>query len=145
MNFIDAVMKRLDIMSADDVIQEIGGSIYDNPAVRKELHKYPQFIQDIIFIVDLDTALNMDGDVLVNNENDIPNMITALQNIHANNDASILQKIYDTYRANPNYDAIFKAIDGMYEKMYLYTGFDIWPLLETYVDKEMHANKHYQY
>jgi hypothetical protein len=136
MTFLDEIMVRLDAMSADDVIEAVGGGMYINPAIRGELHNYPQFIQDIIYIVDLDTALNMDGDVLVNNEGELPGMLTALRNIHADKEASLLQRIYDIYKANPHYDAICGTVDGLYKEMYLYTGFDIWGLLELYVELE---------
>ncbi len=137
MNYIDDILNRLHVMSADDIIQEIGGKIYSEPLDRDEILKYPQFIQDIIFLIDMDTELTMQGDVLVNSTGQhVPNMIVALKNIHADNDANLLQKIYDVYQSNPNYDIIWETLDDFYSRMYLYTDLDIWRLLNTYVEQE---------
>jgi len=138
MNFIDKIMAQLDAMSADDVVQSIGGDIYRNPGVRENLHKYPQFVRDIVSIIDLDTALSMDGDVLVNNIKDVPQMITALRNIRADVDADCLQRIRDAYQTNSDHEAIKEIADRSYDDMYFNTGHDIWSLLNAYVEKEKH-------
>ena len=135
MNFIDKLLNDLNNKSADDIIQIIGNNIYTESIDRKQILKYPQFIQDIIFIIDLDTELSMNGDVLQNSIRlFIQNIITALENIHADNDAKLLKEIFKLDKINPD----DKYINILYKKMYLYTDFDIWSLLEAYVKKQIY-------
>lgn len=109
--------------------------IYNIPIDREDLVKYPQFIQDIIFIIDYDTELSMNGILgfLKNSTNKyLPQTITALKNIGADTDVEVLKKIssFDTYK-NIN------DIESLSEKIYLYNDFDIWKLLEEYVKREI--------
>jgi len=133
MNFIEKILDNIDNMSAEHVIQSMT-KIYSEPIDRIQLLEYPQFIRDIIFIMDLDTEMNMQGDVLENSiREDIPNIIYALKNINADNEAKILEEIYDLYQQNSEDE----KIDELYGKMYIYTDFDIWSLLEIYVKNQM--------
>lgn len=134
MNFIDKAIACIKSMSADDVIQAMS-KIYDEPIERTELEKYPQFIQDTIFIIDLDTELSMEGigGVLENSSGMyIDKIITALRNIYAENDANLLQQIFNIYKENSEDD----SIEELANQLYLYSGFDIWGLLNTYVEKQ---------
>jgi len=142
MNYIDEMLQHLDTMGADDIIQKIGGSFYNKGIGWDEILKYPKFIQDIMFLIDLDTSLAIDGDVLINRLDLVPNMISALKNIGADNESALLQRIYDEYilsldyekeKANEIWDGI---INDLYNKMYFTTGFDIWGLLNDYVECE---------
>ena len=134
MNLIDKVINNLHTLSADDVIEALT-KIYDEPIERAELDKYPQFIQDIIFIIDFDTELSMEGigGVLENSIAD--KIIIALRNIHADSDADLLQKIVDIYDGNLENETIDKLAD----QLYLYSSLDIWELLNIYVNKEKQA------
>ncbi len=134
MNFIDEVLKNLGTMRADDVIQSMA-RIYEKVIERTKIAEYPQFIQDIIYIIELDTELAMSGigGVLDNNIGEYMNeIILALQNIHANRDAQVLQQIINLY----NIDETGEKINELADQLYLYTDFDIWSLLEFYVEKE---------
>lgn len=134
MNFIDRILDNLHQMTADDVVELMVKNIYDEPIERDQLSKYPQFISDIIFIIDFDTEMTMQGDVLQNSICEyVPNIITALKNIKAENEANILQEIYERYQQDPEDE----MIDDLYNKMYINTDFDIWPILDAYVEKEM--------
>jgi hypothetical protein len=135
MNLIDRTLEQLKVLNADEVIQTLG-RIYDEPIDRNSLSLYPQYIQDTIFLIDLDTELSMQGiSGLLENSTGafIPNMITALKNIRANNEADILHAVYERHKINSSDE----EIDVLSDKLYLYTGFDIWPLLEAYVEREM--------
>ncbi|MDR0374437.1 MAG: DMP19 family protein [Treponema sp.] len=132
MNILDNVMKNIQTMTADDVIQALG-RIYAEPVERDGLSAYPQFVQDAVFIIDLDTELNMEGiSGLLENSTGrhIPKMITALRNIAAEDEAALLEEIYVLYRENPDDERISDLADGLYP----YTDFDIWPLLEDYIE-----------
>jgi L-fuculose-phosphate aldolase len=137
MNYIDEILPRIHSMNADEIIEAIGGNFYDKGVEWEDILKYPQFVQDIIFLVDLDTALAMNGDVLMNNLTRVPNMITALKNVGANNDSTLLQKIYDEYTAGYDEDRTEEVWNHeLYKEMYFYNDLDIWGLLEKYVELE---------
>lgn len=61
MNYIDEILKNKDAMTADDIIQAIAERMYKEPNTWKNISKYPQFIQDILYIIDYDTELQMEG------------------------------------------------------------------------------------
>ncbi|MDR2904843.1 MAG: hypothetical protein LBU73_02700 [Helicobacteraceae bacterium] len=48
-------------------------------------------------------------------------MISALKNIKADNEANVLQKIYEKYKTDPSDE----TIDELRKNLYLYTDFDI--------------------
>ncbi|CEP46542.1 Uncharacterised protein [[Clostridium] sordellii] len=133
-NFIEEILTNINSLRAEDVIESMA-EIYNIPIDREDLVKYPQFIQDIIFIIDYDTELSMNGILgfLKNSTNKyLPQTITALKNIGADTDVEVLKKIssFDTYK-NIN------DIESLSEKIYLYNDFDIWKLLEEYVKREI--------
>lgn len=59
-NFIEEILTNINSLRAEDVIESMA-EIYNIPIDREDLVKYPQFIQDIIFIIDYDTELSMNG------------------------------------------------------------------------------------
>lgn len=133
-NFIEEILTNINSLRAEDVIESMA-EIYNTPIDREDLVKYPQFIQDIIFIIDYDTELSMNGILgfIKNSTNKyLPQTIDALKNIGADTDVEVLKKIssFDTYK-NIN------DIESLSEKIYLYNDFDIWKLLEEYVEREI--------
>lgn len=50
MNFIDTALANQCNLSDDDFLQAMA-DIYHEPEVWKILHKYPQYIQDVIYIM----------------------------------------------------------------------------------------------
>jgi len=137
MNLIERVLADIKNMSADEVIQSLG-EIYEEPVERSSLSAYPQFIRDIVFIIDLDTELAMNGigGLLENSTAEyIPDMAAALKNIGADDEAGVLREIYEKYKTSPDDE----AIDELSNNLYFYTDFDIWSLLEAYVEKEKRA------
>ena len=91
-------------------------------------------MQDIIFIVDYDTELAMNGlcGFLTNDTGlYLSNTITALENCRALEDAKILVKC-----AKIGFDN-FELIEQLSLKTYMYTEFDIWELLIAYVELEI--------
>jgi hypothetical protein len=162
MNFIDDVLLKINNMSADDIIESIAQKIYSEPIERKELASYPQFIQDIIFFIDFDTELSINGILgfLENSTGEyIDETIVALKHISADSDADILQEIrglIDPRRLRMDLsdsniqlfgitsfseahnipdDAISETLN-LSDKLYLYDDDrDLWPLLEKYVEQ----------
>ena len=134
-NHMDEMLPLINSMSAGEIIEAIGGNLYNEDVDWEKILSYPQFVQDIIFLIDLDTALAMNGDVLMNNLERVPNMIAALKNIGADNDSVILQKIYDEYILTCNTDSAVEVWnDNLYKEMYFYNDFDIWGLLKNHVE-----------
>lgn len=60
MNFIDKALVRKDHLSNDDFLQAMA-EIYNEPEVRGFLSEYPEYIQNIIYIIDYDTEMQMEG------------------------------------------------------------------------------------
>ena len=116
-------------------MSEISIKMFEEPLDDETISGSPQFIQDIIYILYLNTELEMSGiyGVLENlYSHHMPNIITALNNIQATNEANILHEIYEKYKVCPDDESIEKLED----KLYLYTGFNIWDLVVPYVEKE---------
>ena len=144
MNVLDNILENLPHLSADDIIQTLGSEMYEKEFCELDkVDNYPNFIQDAIYIMEFDTELAMNGigGVLENwIKCFIPKIIKAFQNIGANQEADILSKIYAIYQTSPCSD----EIETLRKSFYLYTSFDIWTLLETYVEQEKNkyiANK----
>lgn len=136
MNVLDNIINDIQNLSANEIFDRLSTEICksDFPAY-SNLGCYPQFIQDIILIIDLDTELSMEGicGVLENSiANLLPQIIKALHNIGAKGEANTLSNIYAVYQTSPNSE----NIDSLARKRYLYTDFDIWTLLETYIEQK---------
>lgn len=58
MTFIDEALKNCH--SGEEFVQAMA-SVYEYPEVRKHLKDYPEWIQNIITIIDYDTDLQMEG------------------------------------------------------------------------------------
>ncbi|SHJ93438.1 hypothetical protein SAMN02745163_02865 [Clostridium cavendishii DSM 21758] len=133
MNFIDKALKRINEMSADDFLQSMA-DIYNEPINRNEIKKYPQFVQDVIFIIDYDTELQMEGLVgFFNNSTKeyVNETIIALKNCGAIEEAEILKKCkyfdiedYDRYLDLENDTYINNDFEGF------------WKLVDDYIERE---------
>ena len=142
MNLIERVLSKISDTSADDIVEALT-HIYKEPLERDSLFVYPQFIQDAIFIIDMDTELNMQGDVIANLSKFIPNMIKALENCNAHVDADAMRKIHeislalDVERNDDKYYELFDSVGEYYEKMYHRNGYYLWEdYLIPYVERE---------
>lgn len=139
MNALEKILENIPYLSADDIIQTLGAEMYkgedkDFPELDK-LGNYPNFIQDAIYIIAFDTelAVNGIGGVLDNMiDSIILKIIKAFQNIGANQEADILSKINVINQTSP----FSNEIGTLRKSFYLYTDFDIWSLLEIYVEQE---------
>ena len=60
MNFIDRALARGDTLTDGDFLQAMA-DIYREPQVWQELDRYPQYIRDVIYIIDYDTEVQMEG------------------------------------------------------------------------------------
>lgn len=136
MNALDNIINGIQNLSANEILDRLSSEMYKSDfPTHDKLGCCPQFIQDTILIIDLDSELSMEGicGVLENSiGNLLPQIIKALHNIAATGEANTLSNIYAAYQISPNSE----NIDSLAKKLYLYTGFDIWTLLETYIEQE---------
>ena len=60
MNFIDRALNGGEALTAGDFLQAMA-DIYKEPWVWQELDRYPRYIQDVIYIIDYDSMVQMEG------------------------------------------------------------------------------------
>ena len=138
MNFIDKAIENKNQMSSDDFLQAMA-DVYEEPEVWKVLEKYPQFIQDVIYIIDYDTILQTDGlDFFISyNEENFDNTVTALINCNATEEADILKKA-KIIAADDNLetDERIEKIGELEGETALYNGQydDFWDCVRNYIE-----------
>lgn len=138
MNFIDKAMENKDHMSPDDFLQAMA-DIYEEPEVWKVLEKYPQFIQDVIYIIDYDTILQMEGlDFFISyKEQNFDKTVIALINCNVIEEADILKKAKIIATDN-NLEANerIEKIEELKEETALYNGKydDFWDCVRNYIE-----------
>ncbi len=120
MNFIDHAFDAK--LSGDDFLQAMT-AIFSESDVRPMLPRYPQFVRDVIMIIDYDTELQTGGPEEVISGNlagSVPYITAALHRCDAAHEAQILTKaasmtekefqnsageLYDSLAINNDYDA----------------------------------------
>ncbi len=113
--FIDEVLEM--VSSGEEFVQAMA-DIYSHTEVRDILMEYPDWIVNIITVIDYDTELQMDGLDFKSYDDEIK----ALRNIGIESEAEILSSItdestdeelsdcYDRLALNNNYDAFWLAV-----------------------------------
>lgn len=135
MNFIDKTFESN--LSGDDFLQAMA-DVYSEDNVRDELDKYPQFVKDVILIIDYDSELQMGGlDEVINGnlEKRLPEILQALDNCGASQEADVLRQAksmtLDDYEEN--YEVLYDklAINNDYE--------EFWDLVRDYIDASLNV------
>ena len=136
MNFIDKAFEQN--LKGDDFLQAMA-DIYLEPEVYKELKKYPHFVADIITVIDYDTALQMDGldDVISGNlSNRYTEIINALENCGAKDEADVLKKAKKLYVLDDgSYDKEYNNLSSRLALNNDYDGF--WDMVRAYIDRNL--------
>ena len=136
MNFIDKAFEQN--LKGDDFLQAMA-DIYLEPEVYKELKKYPRFVADIITVIDYDTALQMDGldDVISGNlSNRYVEIINALENFGAKDEADVLKKAKKLYVLDDgSYDKEYNNLSSRLALNNDYDGF--WDMVRAYIDRNL--------
>ena len=136
MNFIDKAFEQN--LKGDDFLQAMV-DIYSEPEVYKELKKYPRFVADIITVIDYDTALQMDGldDVISGNlSNRYKEIINALENCGAKDEADVLKKAKELYILDDgSYDKEYNNLSSRLALNNDYDGF--WDMVRAYIDRNL--------
>lgn len=115
MSFIDDALQN--ITSGEDFVEAMA-DIYSNPDVRDQLKNYPEWIRNIITIIDYDTDLTMEGLDFKLYTDEISALISVGLVSEANLLASIsekstdedLAKCYSQLALNNDYDAFWNAV-----------------------------------
>ena len=133
MNFIDKAFESN--LGGDDFLQAMA-DIYSEPEVREILDKYPQFVKDVILIIDYDYEIQMEGldNVIYGHFGEqLPEILEAMDNCGASNEADVLRqaKAMTPEAYDENYDVLCDklAIHNDYE------GF--WDLVRSYIDTSL--------
>ena len=136
MNFIDKAFAQN--LKGDDFLQAMA-DIYLEPEVYKELKKYPRFVADIITVIDYDTTLQMDGldDVISGNlSNRYKEIINALENFGAKDEADVLKKAKELYVLDDgSYDKEYNNLSSRLALNNDYDGF--WDMVRAYIDRNL--------
>ena len=136
MNFIDKAFEQN--LKGDDFLQAMA-DIYLEPEVYKELKKYPRFVADIITVIDYDTTLQMDGldDVISGNlSNRYKEIINALENCGAKDEADVLKKAKELYILDDgSYDKEYNNLSSRLALNNDYDGF--WDMVRAYIDRNL--------
>ena len=136
MNFIDKAFEQN--LKGDDFLQAMA-DIYSDPEVYEELKKYRRFDADIITVIDYDTALQIDGldDVISGNlSNRYTEIINALENFGAKDEADVLKKAKKLYVLDDgSYDKEYNNLNGRLALNNDYDGF--WDTVRAYIDRNL--------
>lgn len=115
--------------------------LYHEPEVWKILHKYPQYVQDVIYIVDYDTELQMEGleSVLEGPMAEKYGKIhTALRNCGALEKAHILEEARHLNIDSDDYDDddYYEQMESLINQTALHNDYDhFWDLVREYIGK----------
>lgn len=164
MKLFDEILNNIrNYDTGEELAEKIAETMYKEEFVKEEILKYPMFIQTLVFIVDFDTELNMEGiyGVLENSIGlFLPNIIEAFRLIGDQNDADILTEIwtlacplkakeeqqtedFEEFQITSfvqSYDLdeeTEERIEALADQLYLETGFDMWSLLFSYLEEEI--------
>lgn len=135
MNFIDVALANRNNLSDDDFLQAMA-DIYKEPEVWNILDTYSQYIQDVIYIIDYDTVLQMEGlmDVLEGSMSEnYPKIYNALINSGALDEAHILQEARCLDIESDDYD---EQIVRLENQTALYNDYEFfWTLVRNYIGR----------
>lgn len=137
MNFIDRALAQGDGLTPDDFLQAMA-DIYKEPQVWRELDRYPQYIRDIIYIIDYDTEVQMEGLDACAASPRAEQYIRALLNCGAVAEAELLKRAKELADSGPDgEDEAFDAeLESLYRQIALnqdYEGF--WDLVRWYIER----------
>lgn len=137
-NFIDkALAKKL---QGDDFLQAMA-DIYKEPDVWKILDKYPLYVQDVIYMIDYDTEMQMEGLenlAFSSDEEKINKIIQALKRCGATAESDILEKarVLADKALEFEEEEFDEELSSLESKLAYYNDYDaFWELVRNYIDK----------
>ena len=138
MNFIDRALAQGDGLTPDDFLQAMA-DIYKEPQVWQELDRYPQYVRDVIYIIDYDTEVQMEGLNACAVSPRVEQYIQALLNCGAVSEAEILKRAKKLTDSDSDYED--EAVDAEMEKLYRQIALnqnyeEFWDLVRGYIGRE---------
>ena len=133
MNFIDKAFENN--LHGDEFLQAMT-DIYSDNEVREVLNQYPQFVKDVILIIDYDTAMQMDGLGAViygELEEKLPEILQALDNCGARHEAALLRRIKEM--TPEEFEEEYVAL---YDELAINNDYDgFWDFVRNYIDTSL--------
>ena len=133
MNFIDRALAQGESLTPDDFLQAMA-DIYKEPQVWRTLDRYPQYIQDIVYIIDYDTEVQMEGLDACAASPHAEQYIQALMNCGAAAEAEILKRAREL--SGPDYEdeAVDAEMGILYQQIALNQDYNaFWDLVRGYI------------
>ena len=144
MNFIDRALAQGEDLTPDEFLQAMA-DIYKQPQVWQELDRYPQYIQDVISIIDYDTEVQMEGlDAFVTGPHveQYEQTRQALRRCGADSEAEILERAKaladteaDCGEDSFDEDAFDTEMNALCGQIALYQDYEgFWNLVRAYIE-----------
>ena len=138
MNFIDCALAQGRRLSDDDFLQAMA-DIYKEPQVWQELDRYPPYIRDVIYVIDYDTEVQMEGLDACAASPRVEQYIQALLNCGAVSEAELLKRAKKLTDSDSDYED--EAVDAEMEKLYRQIALnqnyeEFWDLVRGYIGRE---------
>ena len=137
MNFIDRALAQGENLPPDDFLQAMA-DIYKEPQVWQELDRYPQHIQDVIYIIDYDTEVQMEGLDACATGPYAEQYVQALTNCGAAYEAELLKRAKELADSDPDYadETVNAEMDTLYQQIALNQDYDaFWDLVRGYIER----------
>ena len=138
MNFIDRALAQGRQLSDDDFLQAMA-DIYKEPQVWQELDRYPQYVQDVIYVIDYDTEVQMEGLDACAVSPRVEQYIQALLNCGAVSEAEILKRAKKLTDSDSDYgdEAVDAEMERLYRQIALNQNYEeFWDLVRGYIGRE---------
>lgn len=135
MNFIDRALAQGESLTPDDFLQAMA-DIYKEPQVWLTLDRYPQYIQDVVYIIDYDTEVQMEGLDACAASPHAEQYIQALMNCGAAAEAEILKRAREL--SGPDYEdeAVDAEMGILYQQIALNQDYNaFWDLVRGYIER----------
>ena len=138
MNFIDCALAQGRRLSDDDFLQAMA-DIYKEPQVWQELDRYPPYIRDVIYVIDYDTEVQMEGLDACAVSPRVEQYIQALLNCGAVSEAELLKRAKKLTDSDSDYED--ETVDAELEKLYRQIALnqnyeEFWDLVRGYIGRE---------
>lgn len=138
MNFIDCALAQGRRLSDDDFLQAMA-DIHKEPQVWQELDRYHQYVQDVIYVIDYDTEVQMEGLDACAASPRAEQYIQALLNCGAVSEAELLKRAKKLTDSDSDYED--EAVDAEMERLYRQIALnqnyeEFWDLVRGYIGRE---------
>ena len=125
-------------MSDDDFLQAMA-DIYKEPQVWQELDRYPQYVRDVIYVIDYDTEVQMEGLDACAASPRAEQYIQALLNCGAVSEAELLKRAKKLTDSDSDYEdeAVDAELEALYRQIALNQNYEeFWDLVRGYIGRE---------